>query len=161
MRKYFNIDYWELAVQNLPPLLRYEVFIGLVQAIFGAVETVFSLFSNNRNENIYNLSITPQVCYLEKALNDRFDLSDRRIYISDGVFYERLYIYTRAENKPIYIYNRSENKPVYLNTRKETGSDNYDFIVNVPSGLKYNKAEMIAFVEMYKLASKLFTINEF
>ncbi|MDR2002158.1 MAG: hypothetical protein LBQ74_03935 [Prevotella sp.] len=161
MSRLFNVNYWRLVTQILPPLLRFPSIVSFLEAAFSPIDYLYGVFSKNRDSNLYNLSVTPQVCYLEKALNDRFDLTERRIYITDGVFYERLYIYTRAEDKPLYLYTRQENKPIYLYTRQEVGAESYDFIVNVPSGLIYNRDEMTAFVEMYKLASKLFTINEF
>ena len=161
MSKFFKVNYWNLATQILPPLLQFPFVTAFIEAAYSAVDYVYGLFSTNRDANLYHVSVTPQVCYLEMALNDRFDISDRRIVISYGYFFTRSYLYTRPENKPEYIYNRSENKPLYLRTRMEVGGQNFDFVVNVPSGLVYNKDEMTAFVEMYKLASKVFIINEF
>ncbi len=161
MKKWFIINYYKLAKLILPTMLRMPLLVAFVEACVRGVDYLYILFSTNRRNNNYHLSITPQVCYLEKALNDRFDYFDRRIYISDGKFYEKKYIYTRNEALPKYLYQRTENKPLYINTRREVGADNYDFIVNVPQGLRYDTNEMTVFIQQYKLASKIFTINEF
>ena len=161
MSKFFKVNFWHLATQVLPPRLKFPLVTALLEAAYSVMDYVYNLFSVNRDTNLYHISITPQVCCLEKALNDRFDITERRIYISDGYFHKRAYVYTRPEDKPRYVYNRIENKPIYLRTRMEVGVQNFDFVVNVPAGLVYNRDEMTAFVEVYKLASKVFIINEF
>jgi hypothetical protein len=140
-------------------MLREPALIAFLEASATGVSEIYSQFVTNRNGNLYNLSITPQVCYLEKALNDRFDTTDRRIYIDDGVFYDELYLFTDAESLDEYIYQESENKDLYIYTRSETGSESVDFIVNVPSSVRFNEAEMSAVIDMYKLASKTFKIR--
>lgn len=158
MNNIFNIDYYRLVKLLLPVMLRRPLLLAFMEAIVSPVDTLYGLFSSNRNANLYRLSITPQVCFLEKALNDRFDISRRRIYIEDGVFYDEQYLFTEGEGLDEYVYTPVENKDIYLYTRSETGSGSVDFIVVVPAGLRYNEAEMKALVNMYKLASKTFII---
>jgi hypothetical protein len=158
---WFKIDYYKLVRLLLPIILRQPIVIAFLESAVSPVDMLHILFSNNRDDNLYRLSITPQVCYLEKALNDRFDVGDRRIYIGDGVFYEELFLYTDAENKDEFIYAETENKNMYIYTGSETGSESVDFIVNVPADLKYNEPEMKAIIDMYKLASKKYSINKY
>jgi hypothetical protein len=154
MKNWFKIDYYKLVRLLLPTMLRRPVVLAFLEAIISSIDWLYGLFGRNRNANLYHLSITPQVCRLEKALNDRFDSSQRRIYISDGTHYEALYLYTDGENVPIWL-----EPDVYLHTGGESGEGNIDFIVNVPAGLVYDQHEMEALVRIYKLASKTFIIN--
>jgi len=159
MSNIFRIDYYRLVKLLLPVMLRRPLLVAFLEAIVSPIDRLYGLFTTNRNANLYRLSVTPQVCFLEKALNDRFDVSQRRIYIEDGVFYDEQYLYTEGESLDEYVYMQSENKDIYLYTRSETGSGSVDFIIVVPAGIRYNEAEMRALVDMYKLASKTFIIS--
>ncbi|WP_165025667.1 hypothetical protein [Dysgonomonas sp. ZJ279] len=159
--KHFTINYSRLIQQLLPIIFRTSSVTAFLEAFLSPIRYIYSLFQRNRDDNLYHLNITPQVCFIEKALNDRFDFGGRRIYISSGKYNRQLYIHTRSENKPVFIYKREENKPVYLRKRDEVGVERFNFIVNVPKGLQYNKAELEAIVEMYKLPTKTFIINEY
>ncbi|WPC13622.1 hypothetical protein LEQ04_08415 [Riemerella anatipestifer] len=110
-------------------------------------------FNFNRNENLYNLQHNGQVCYLRKVLNDRFDVSQRRILIVDGNRYRRPYIYTDGEQKSKYL------GIMYLRDDADYADTGVDFIVLVPAGLSYNNYEMQALVDFYKLASKRYKIQ--
>ena len=114
-----------------------------------------------RKAKLYQLLITPQVCYLEKMLNDRFDFTNRGIFIDDAKDKAPLYIFRRDELKPKYIYRRIENKPVYIYTRGESGTIKDDFIVFVPIQLRVNRPEMISLIKQYKLAGTKFKIQTF
>lgn len=112
-------------------------------------------FNFNRNQNLYNLAHNGQVCHLRKALNDRFDISARRIKITDGNRYKRQYIYTQGERKPKYL------GVMYLRQNTDYADTGVDFIVEVPKGLKYNDYEMKALIDFYKLASKRYKIETY
>jgi len=107
------------------------------------------------------MSVTPQVCFLEKLLNDRYDYTNRGIYIIDGKDFAPLYIYRRDELKPVYISKRAENKPKYIYTRGESGVIKDDFIVMVPMPVVFDMAEMASLIRVYKLAGTKFKIQRF
>lgn len=102
--KIFETDIVEAMRLLTPPQLRKPVisaFLSSAGHVLGAVLTSLRL---SRVANIYRLGITPQVCYLEKMLNDRFDNTARRIFILNPVIKDITYIYTDAENKPVALY---------------------------------------------------------
>jgi hypothetical protein len=156
---WFKIDYYKLVKQLLPVMLRQPVIVALLETMVSPIDALYGLFRTNRDAGLYRLGITPQVCYLEKALNDRFDYSDRHIYITDGVYYDSLYLFTDGENLDEYIYTDGENDALYLYTRGETGAESADFIVNVPVGLVFNVPEMKAVIDMYKLVGKSYVVS--
>ncbi len=157
--KYFNINYIRLIQQLLPVVFRKELIMAFLRVLTSPISRLHNLFMQNRSANIYHLGITGQICYLEKVLNDRFDSSQRRIYISNGNFFDQVYIFTQDEELDIFIDGEG-GEDLYLFTEQESGSESVDFIVNVPLDLQYNDAEMKAIIDMYKLASKTYKIDK-
>ena len=103
---------------------------------------------------ISTTSLTMDRC-ATSALNDKFDVSLRRIKITDGNRFQRQYIYTRGEQKPKFLGT------IYLYERADYGDTGVDFIVLVPRGLLYNEFEMKYLIDFYKLASKRYKIQEY
>ena len=160
VRRYI-IDYNKFAIERIPEDMRVPEVIQYVLCLLVPVVWLYDRFILFRNYITYALTITPQVVYMEMMLNNRYDTSLRRIYIRDGIDYDPIYIYTRAEAKPEYFYVRGEaGKPKkYLYTRGESGSLTYDFIVFVPVVVIFNFEEMKSLIETYKLAGKYFLIQ--
>lgn len=157
----FLVDYNRLVNMLLPMELRTSVHVIWLRVMLSPVVFLYMLFGRNRQANLYALSITPQVCYLEKMLNDRFDFGDRRIYIDDPVRNDAFYLYQEAESKPVDFYMEIEALPLITYTDGEAGLVMEDFIVYVPEGLVFNMEEMKALLDMYKLAGKKYKIETF
>lgn len=160
MSKLFDVDFPKLVRLLLPPRLRKIKHVAWLQALTNPVNYLYQQFRRNRDANLYRLYITPQVVYMERLLNDRYDISLRRIRIRDALVYAPQYIYQDQELKPVYIYQEEENNPVYLFTDDEIGSDSVDFYVLMPSDLIYNENEMTALIDNYKLAGKRYKIQK-
>ncbi len=156
--KIYNIDYTRLSRLLLPTFLRKDILIIMLNSMIGGVRSIYSRFLFFRDENLYRLSITPQVFSLEKLLNDRFDTDKRRIYITDGEYYKSKYLYTKKESQPLFIRTKAEKSPLFINKEAETGSKGVDFRVYVPSGLIYDKAVFEGLLNAYKLVSKTYEI---
>lgn len=157
----YDIDYRKLTRWLTPHVLRKARMMAWLNALVNPVVGVYRLFVRYRDAKLYQLAITPQVCYMEKMLNDRFDNTDRRIYIEDGQRFDPVYLFLEAENKPLYLYREVEAQPVYIYTPGETSENGNDFIVFVPAGLVYNATEMRALINQYKLAGKRYAIQTF
>jgi hypothetical protein len=160
MSKPFDVDFPKLVRLLVPPRLRKVKHIAWLQSLANPVNYLYQQFRRNRDANLYRLYITPQVVYMEKLLNDRYDISGRRIRVKDALVFEPEYIFQEQELKPVYIYKEEENKPVYLFTDDEIGSDSVDFFVLMPSDLSYNEDEMTALINNYKLAGKRYKIQK-
>ncbi|KAA2244562.1 hypothetical protein F0L74_00880 [Chitinophaga agrisoli] len=160
MSKPFDVDLPKLVRLLLPPRLRTVKHVAWLQALTNPVNYLYQQFRRNRDANLYRLSITPQVVYLEKLLNDRYDIAGRRISIKDAVVLTSEYIYQEQELKPVYIYTEAENRPVHLFTDAEIGGGSVDFFVLAPSDLTYNENEMTALIDNYKLAGKRYKIQK-
>ena len=159
MDKIFEVDFKKLAQWMLPFKLRKEVVLAFLYAILLPVISVYDMFTRSRNQHLYRLKITGQVCFLEKYLNDRYDIALRRIRIVDGAYSEAVYLFLRAENRPLYLFTRAENKPVYLFTRGETNSVSTDFLVVVPEDVKFNENQLRGEIDSYKLAGMKYELR--
>lgn len=159
--KRYDIDYVKFATERVPVHVQEPEHNAWVVRLISPFVSIYTWLLSLRQTTLYRLAITPQVCYLEKLLNDRYDSSLRRITIIDGREYNPLFIYLDLENKPVYFFLKSEiAKPkVYLYTAGEAGQFTFDFIVVVPVAISFNLNEMIALLQQYKLASKIFSIQ--
>jgi hypothetical protein len=160
-REIYNINWPKLAHWFTPVHWRFPVLISWVKGVAGLSNDLYSRFMAYRNLIKYSLLITPQVCYLEKALNDRYDVALRRIYIEDAPEQLPVALFLRAENKPVKLFTRAEGNPVILWRRAETAEFGVDFIVFVPASLLFDMPELRAFVTGYKLTTKTFGVQTF
>ena len=152
---WFNLDIPKLTSLLTPTFLRREKLSAWLRALHYPLIKVADDFNVNRNANLYNLAHNGQVCYLRAALNDKFDISLRRIKIAEGNRYKREYIYTDGEKKPKYL------GVMYLRDDADYSDTGVDFIVLVPAGLQYNDYEMRYIIDFYKLASKRYKIETY
>lgn len=155
----YNIIYSKLTTWLTPKVLRKNKLMAFVAVAIKPVQYVYQDLLNFRAQKLYDLSITPQVCYLQKLLNDRYDYVQRRITIVDAIDQEPVYFFCRSENKPVFMRKRIENDPLYLYTRGETGALRNDFVVLVPAGIVFPMEEMRSLVQLNKLAGKKFAIQ--
>lgn len=155
----YNIAFYWLATWLIPYALRKEKFLILVKALIYPLIFVHNSFLNYRKAKLYQLMITPQVCYLERLLNDRWDSTLRRIVIVDAVWFPPTFMYQEAELKPVNLYQEGENNPVIIYTEGEAGVLLDDFVVLVPLDVIFDDAEMKGLLNIYKLAGTKYSIQ--
>lgn len=144
------------------PVSRKPKMLAWVSALAAPVAYCYNTFLNYKTSVNYRLLITPQVCHLERALNDRYDFALRRIRIEDGVEFNAFPVFLRAEAKPVKLFLRAEAKPapvLYLKT--ETGNFTADFIIKIPADVAFDINELRAFTDTYKLLSKKYNVQTF
>lgn len=157
----FDIDFFKLVAWLTPKPLRKEKFGVMMKACVYPLIYVHNLLIKYRDAKLYQLSITPQVCYLERMLNDRFDYTQRRIYIIDADWHLPMFLFQEDELKPVFLFRESENRPKALYTEGESGAALNDFVVMVPISLSFSEAEMRSLINSYKLFGTLYTIQKF
>lgn len=155
----YIIDFSKLTRWLLPAFIRKAKMMYWLLALVTPIIVLYGDFKRYRTAKKYQLLITPQVCYLEKMLNDAFDYTLRRIRIVDAVWFPPLNIFKDAESKPVFIYTLAENNPVALYTEGEVGLFQDDFIVEVPAAVVFNEAQMKASINNYKLAGTKYKIQ--
>ena len=146
-----NIDFNKLVVLLLPTFMRQPRIIAYLCSAIAPVVSIHYNFLVKRNDDHYKLDHNWQVCYLEAALNDRFDISERRIKIVEGDRFERKYIYTEGEQKPKYLGT------LFIRPSSDYGDDSFDFTVDM-SGVSADIYDVEAQVRFYKLEATRFNI---
>ncbi len=150
----FNINQFKFLLQIIPRAWKRSVFVALLDVLQGQIKVVYDSFKIFRAATIYQLNHNGQVFSLENVLNNRFDNTNRTIYITDGFTKDRFYIYTRAEDKPQYL-------PKFVWNRADYADTGTDFIVWVPTAVVISLEdmyEMRALINKYKLDPKRYKI---
>lgn len=151
---FYNVDFGVLAQMLTPTFLRKGLLLVMLNAIGLVLNSLHYRFLQQRARHIYLTEHNGQVCYLEKALNDRFDSTNRGFYITDGDYIEGDFLYTNFENNPTYL-------PEFINLSQELVNSAFDFIVIVPNtiNIELQQYEIKALIDTYKLASKTYKIQ--
>lgn len=156
----YNIDFTKLVAWLTPKALRKVKFAVIMKAVVFPLIGLHNTFMKYRKAKLYQLQITPQVCYLERLLNDRFDYTLRRITIGDAEWHLPSFIFQDDELKTLPLYTEDENKPHALYTEGEAGIALNDFVVLVPMAISFADAEMRALLDFYKLFGTKYTIQK-
>jgi hypothetical protein len=156
----YNIDFNRLAAWLTPRALRKPKFVTLIRACVFPIVFNHNSFLRYRKAKIYQLTITPQVCYLQRMLNDKYDYSQRRIRIQDAEWHLPLFLYQEEELKPQMIFQESENNSKYLFNDAESGEAKTDFVVLVPTDISFAEAEMRGMIDSYYLFGTTYTIQK-
>lgn len=157
----FNIDFFKLIIWLIPKRLRKTNVTIIFQACIFPLLYVHDRLIKYRDAKLYELKITSQVCYLERLLNDRYDYTQRRIYITDAAWHLPLFLYQEDELKPVFLFKETETKPVPLFTEGESGAVLNDFVVMVPASVSYSEIEMRSLIDRFKLFGTKYTIQTF
>ena len=163
---WYDVDFNRWAVQLLPPILRSRVLVALLRILIIPLAYVHRLFTEYRKKVADRLDITASVQDIERALNRRFFLRNRQIYIESESDDRHLCLYFQVESKP----------PRYMNPRLMLWMSGEvpskpNFMVYVPSFLatslnakedRYkgrHLAEIIRIIDMYKPAGRRYAIT--
>lgn len=160
----YDINYNKLIYWLNHPILNRSDLYNLLRCLIAPVSYLKGAFDTYKKEVAYKIKITPQVVYLERALNDSFDYTERRIYISNIVKQVPLILYDRdawdqlADDEKVYLDDRG-NDPVYLYERETSGLGG--FAVYVPFTLtEQQRIKMNSLLNYYKLPGKRHIIVE-
>ena len=144
--KIYDIDHNKLIIWLTPNRLRNTRLLAFFQVICYSIIVLYQNFVRYKTAKEYQLLISPQVCYLQRLLNDRYDYAQRRIIVADADDKAPLVIFTPAELKPVYLGSQ------FIYTNGEAGSIKDDFVVKVPGAINFENAEMISLIKTYRLA---------
>lgn len=134
---WYKIDFTKLVTQLLPPILRSRFLLVLLGILTVPLCYLYAKFCDLKRATDDRLTITGNVQYLEKALNDAFYLKSRQIYIEtpeeEGVsaFY---FASELQEANALYLQSESESIGFVLHGRGESRVL-VNFVVKVPTFL--------------------------
>lgn len=157
---YFRVD--DIVEENVSPRIRKIFTLEFFKMCASPVHDLYLKFYEFFKIKKYELNFNGQVIYLEHVLNDMFDSTLRRIYISDTPPYSGAYLFNKIEGlEETFFFNKSEAEaPLYLFSTSEVFMWP-GFIVNVPAGVSFDREKMKSYVNRYKIASKPYIINVF
>jgi hypothetical protein len=158
-----DIHFGRLKKWLLPVRLRQAKIAAFVNAMLHYIsDFMYPAFKIWEPKSWYDLKYqSGQVAHLEKVLNDRFDPIQKRIYLSEGLHPDHVYIYTDAEQQPVFLFTDAENMPVHLYTDLEYTYGYADFVINVPNGLPQEEVSLRAVADRYKRDGKNYLIQYF
>lgn len=156
----FQADWRRFARMFTPVELRRSKLMALLYACLSPISTLHAIFISFRLNVQYRIGINYQVCYLEKLLNDTYDVEDRRIYINNQPqpFLPQV-LYTKAEGRPVKLFLKSEETPFKMYRKAETPAGALNFIIFVHEDILFNSDEMSGLVRQYCLQTKNFLIQ--
>jgi len=160
----FDVDFEKLITWLLPPLLRQTIVFAWMRALCAPVVSMYNAFMTARTQHLYQLNHDSRVFSMQAVFNDAFDNVERRIYITDGLNKDRLYIFTREADLPVWLHTRGEDSPIYIWNRADYADTGVDFIVWVPGAITMTAVALTqlgSLIETYKLASKRWVIYRF
>jgi hypothetical protein len=139
---------------------------ALLQVVLSPIQRLWDAYDAYIASTRYDLSFNGQVIYLEHILNDAYDNTQRRIFISDP---------DPLDNAPAILYNLSDSSEtaiIYnLSDAQAVQSliafnfvdiqNQYDFILNVPNALSAQNLSISKLIDQYKEASRHYLIVNF
>ena len=135
--------------------------LRFLQSCLSGLQTINDSFYSYVVNVKEDLKYNGQIINLTKRLNDLYDNTLRRIYISNQQGITTKYIFNNAERQTDYIYNTIEaSTPFYLGNNSEMGIE-FDFIVYVPASLVYESENFNATINRYRLADKRYKIETY
>lgn len=156
----YQVKYKKLAVWMLPNRLRTNRVVALVMACIAPLVDLDNAFQRMMKEKLYRLSHNSQVCYLRAVLNDKFDNSQRRIYITDFEGREQIFFWPEADVRDVDL-----SVVQYFWPDSAYVDSGTDFTVHVPDGMVNNSdseyAQFIALINEYKLPGKNYKVENF
>jgi len=153
---WYSTNFYSFPIELLLTSIRKPRIIIWLQAMFSPIILLDYKWQRKRIDSLYRIEHTFQVCYMRGALNDKFDPTERRIYI-DGTGGEasRTYIATPPEQRPVYLGT------VYIGTADESADSGVDFFVYVPREIMQEQSfEVRAEIDFYRLGGKRYLIIE-
>jgi hypothetical protein len=110
-----NINWNKIIYENLAIDLQSIGRVTWIRALISPFQSIYGAFLLYKSDSIYKTQFNSQIMYLERLLNDKFDIASRRIYIENTGSNNSFYIFQKSEsNPPIYIYNKWKIANPYL-----------------------------------------------
>ncbi len=157
----YSVNFVNLVRYVFPSKLRKPRMIGWLTTLLKPLQDNQDEFVSWSGGVRYDMAITPQVIYLEKLLNDKFDEVLRRIYIDDAISFESNELRMKLEERrssELRMKTELEPSKFILRMRSEFQSE-YDFIVYKPSSVT-NESLMSAYLDRHKAAGKRYKIKD-
>jgi len=152
----FKIAFTKLVQWLIPTWLRSNTMVLFVLAANKPLREAYDNFLTYRDAVNYKLAHNGQVCYLQKVLNDSFDIINRRIRVVDFIVFGKVFLYD-WDNIPAIKYSDGVTDEFLY-----PDDIGLDFTVQVPGAIINTAAKLAllkAKVNEYKMDGKNFYVE--
>lgn len=170
----FNIN-WFNVVENLTPSFWRETKTGLEAKIVPYLRSVVAPVQELSDDlNLFQIATVNFLNYmgqhmaLENFLNDTYDNTQRRIFITEnniinGIQIIDLYLQSETDPTPtsIFLQGESGTIPFSLYLEGEVIGSTFNFTINIPVTITFDTTTVTRQVKNYSEASKTFNIVTF
>lgn len=160
---WYKIDFKRLVPLLLPVFLRGKLLVSILQAMTAPARDVYKRFMAYRETASRRVYFTGETLYLEKILNDEFNLINE-IFITDmPPARGNLFLRKKSEiHKPVYLYHAGQGEHVILVNPGEINPEG-DFVINIPE--EFDTSESIQKIKRiagyYKMTGKQYKIQTY
>jgi len=96
----YTINWHKILRENIPYFFQTWFRLNWIHALVKPIKNINVEFGQVRQAYINKVAYNGQRMNLEKILNDKFDSSLRRIFITDSFHFNNHYLYKKVESKP-------------------------------------------------------------
>ena len=162
MSSFFNIDFKDFANKVNNYLFRQPLFTAMLDSWMQAMNQVNAELVILRDALGFKLRFNAQIIYLTEYLNQIYDPSLKRIFITNTADIVFTYWYNKIElQTPVYLSNDAEGAaPYYIDNLSELASS-IDYIINIPAAVTFDADKVRSQVNQYNVAPKIYTIQTF
>jgi len=170
----YDIDIEKIAFEILPSFYNFDLKTGAEKRKFREYIKALLSAMNDVNNSLYAkaqeletlCNYTGQHLSVVKLLNDKFDNSLRRIYITElnsisFTDFETWYLESETDPLPKtwYLYGEADPNPKTWVTLND--ADGLDFTIFFPTALAYNEDLIRSLLSNYVMADKTYKIDTF
>lgn len=146
------VDWNRFVLLLLPLRLRTAELHAFARVCISPVVELYDKLRTYSVEVDYKLNHTCQVWSIQAALNDRFDIVQRRIYIMDSDDYDAIYLNPDDDQLPVYI-DTDAYSDLLLHPDSSYISSGFDCVIVLPYAFPQSDIyQLKALVNYYRLA---------
>lgn len=173
MANIFNIDFSNVGENLIPHFWRKKANgeeaaqVAFVRSVLAPVQDVSDDLLALQQSTKEFLDYNGQHQVLEEYLNDLYDLTLRRIFITEndiasGRLFLDLYLQSETDPSPTSVYLQPETNPGPITLYEQSESPSiYNFTVNIPVAISFDTDRITAQIKNYAIAGKTFNIVTF
>lgn len=157
----YVVSLMEFVTVLAPTFLRKPKTIAWLRALIAPLKTSYDAFVIFKDRQIYITAHNASITLFQQALNDAFDVTERRIYIENAKIVDGDYWY---DEEDVYFY---DSTPEYFYDSSVFNQLGGNFTVFVPlaikpadpSDLSVFETKLIAEIELYKIYGTQYSIE--
>jgi hypothetical protein len=152
----YNVNWNNVIKSALPPRLYKTTIVAWLSVFAKYFQELHARLIDYSNEVNKKLKYNSQVCYLEAALNDKFDPIKKEIKINDAGGSRLIPLQRDRDSAPVIIGSDAAGPAMILQPDSGYTGGDYDFIVSIPQRIAGDipESRLHSLLNYYKLAGK-------